>query len=104
MNKNRPQEKIIADILSVVKKNQKKTRIMYGANLSYELLCKYIDKLIVAELIKYRKNDKIYELTNKGEEYLNNYAEYESLRNQLEANKQLLNEKQTVLTNIISRL
>lgn len=103
MNK-RSQEKIIADILSLVMKDQKKTHIMYGANLSYDLLCKYINKLLVAELIKYRKNDQIYELTDKGKTYLDKYAEYESLKNQLEADKLLLNEKQATLIEILNAL
>lgn len=101
MNKNRSQEEIIADILSAILNQPKKTRIMYAANLSYALLCKYLDKLVKCGLVNYRKEDRIYELTVKGEDYLGNYAEYEHLRDQLEASQSSLNEKEGILMEIL---
>lgn len=102
MNKNRSQEEIIANILLIVMKEPRKTHIMYKANLSYTLLSKYLDKLVEGGLIKYRENSKIYELTKKGETYLDNYAQYKSLKNQLEADKSALNKKEDILTKILN--
>ena len=101
MNKNRSHEAIIADILSIVAKEPRKTHIMYKANLSYALLCKYLDKLVAAGLIRYRENDRVYELAPKGEVYLEKYAEYKRLRTQLEINISSLGEKEDLLTKIL---
>ena len=101
MRKNRSQEDIVADILSIVRLEPKKTHIMYRANLSYALLCKYLDKLAVAGLLKYRAADTVYELTERGLTYLDTYTEYERLRSQLEANKATLGMKEAILTEIL---
>ena len=100
MSKHRSHTDIVADILSIVRKEPKKTHIMYQANLSYTLLCKYLDKLIEEQLIKYREEDMIFQLTEKGLTYLNTYAEYEQLRTKLNANKSSLDKKSAVLTEI----
>lgn len=99
VTKYRSQEDIIADILSIVRKEPKKTHIMYRANLSYALLCKYINMLIEAELIIYREN--VYELTNKGVAYLERYAEYKSFENAMMHNESAFNERKAILTKIL---
>lgn len=101
MNKNRSQEEIVANILSVVKNEPKKTNIMYAANLSYALLCKYVDKLIGADMIKYRKMERVYELTEKGAVFLEEYAEFVRIKEQLDANRLSLSEKAAYLTMIL---
>ena len=101
VNKHRSQEQIIADILSVVEKEPKKTHIMYGANLSYTLLCKYLDRLLGAGLVKYRRKDRVYELTNRGEHYLDRYGEYKTLEDALTQNESAFNEKKAALTEIL---
>jgi predicted transcriptional regulator len=83
MSKHRAQEEIIAEMLSIVLKKAKKTHIMYRANLSYTLLCKYLDLLIDNQLIKYNEGDKTYEVTTKGETYLDRYAEYKTVETTL---------------------
>jgi predicted transcriptional regulator len=83
MNKHRAQEEIIAEMLSIIVNKAKKTHIMYKANLSYTLLCKYLDLLLSSNLVKYNRDDKIYELTKRGGLYLDHYAEYKIVENAL---------------------
>ncbi len=101
MSKHRSREDIVADILSIVKDGSKKTHIMYRANLSYALLCKYLDKLVSGGLIRCRKTDAVYVLTKKGETYLSAYLEYTHLRSQMDANKSVLDKKEAALTEIL---
>jgi predicted transcriptional regulator len=69
---------IINDILKVTENagtyGAKKTHIMYGANLSYRLLTKYLQETLTAELISRGKS--CYFITQKGKEYLGNYEKY----------------------------
>ena len=94
MTKNRTQVEIIASILSVIAGEPKKTHIMYGANLSYTLLQKYLEILIKAGLVCYVRNIRVYKLTKKGEDYLKTYAEYEKLRDISKSNESMLNKKE----------
>jgi predicted transcriptional regulator len=67
---------IIADILVVAGKGAKKTRIMYQANLSYDLLKRYLTEVLEAGLISINKDEKSYIITQKGEVFLKKYEEY----------------------------
>lgn len=67
---------IIADILVVAGKGAKKTRIMYQANLSYELLKRYLAETLEAGLIIVDKDEKSYIITQKGEAFLKRYKGY----------------------------
>jgi len=69
---------IIADILHVVKGNDgaRKTQIMYGANLSYKVLVRYLGEVLEACLIRFEKGRRCYVLTAKGREFLEHYREY----------------------------
>jgi len=67
---------IIADILQIAKKNPKKTRIMYQANLSYKVFKKYLAEIVSAALILYIIDERCYTLTDKGKEFLILYYEY----------------------------
>ena len=67
---------IIADILNVASREAKKTQIMYQANLSYTVLQKYLNEIIVASLIKFENSSQSYTLTSKGQDYLLAYKEY----------------------------
>ena len=71
MGKHRSRLRILANILSVVNSNDgvKKTRIMYNAYLSYDLLNRYLNDLLNANLITSGNNDQ-YFLTNTGEIFL----------------------------------
>jgi len=67
---------IIADMLNVVSGRTKKTKIMYGANLSYTLLQKYLDDMRQAGLVIYERKGRCYLITDKGREFLEAYKEY----------------------------
>jgi len=67
---------IIADILTVVSREAKKTQIMYQANLSYKILQRYLNEIADASLIRFENEQQIYMLTDKGQNYLDAYKEY----------------------------
>lgn len=67
---------IIADILNVASKHAKKTQIMYQSNLSFKVLQKYLKRIIGASLISFQKEGRCYELTDKGQTFLDAYREY----------------------------
>jgi predicted transcriptional regulator len=91
---------IIADILLVVKRgNAKKTQIMYGANLSYTVLTRYLTEVVKACLIRFESGKRCYVLTNKGKEFLERYREYSKRNkhvvrqiNDIEAKRKFLEE------------
>ncbi len=84
MGKYRSRLDIIADMLFVVRGNDaNKTRIMYQANLSYKLLCRYLEDVMNAGLIRFEKGNS-YALTSKGEEFLKRFEEYQKQCKQLE--------------------
>jgi predicted transcriptional regulator len=56
---------ITLDILRLVRKGEKKTRIMYGANLSYEMLTRYLDFLIERGFIQ-ADDPRGYKVTERG--------------------------------------
>ena len=67
---------IIADILRVVSQNAKKTQIMYKANLSYNVLQRYLRSVTEASLVEFKAAERWYVLTSKGQEFLEAYREY----------------------------
>lgn len=73
----RNQLDIIADILSSVRSNPKKTHLMYSANLSYRLLEKYTSALLRSDLISFDDENRKYSLTQKGLQFVEIYAQYE---------------------------
>jgi predicted transcriptional regulator len=75
-SKYRSKLQIIADILLVAEKGAKKTRIMYQANLSYDLLKRYLTEVLEAGLIRINKDEKSYIITQKGEIFLKRYKGY----------------------------
>lgn len=80
--KYRSQFRIYVDIMRVIQRenNQAKpTRILYGANLSHDRLVKYLDELKVLGVIQENgTEEKLYSLTQKGIEFLNNFRKVES--------------------------
>lgn len=69
INNKRSDVRIILDVLRLARNGERKTRIMYGANLSYEMLGRYLDHLTVQELIQV-DTARTYHLTAKGEDLL----------------------------------
>ena len=80
--KYRSQLRIYVDIMRVIQRegNQAKpTRILYGANLSHDRLVKYLEELKRLGVVQESgSEEKIYSLTQKGIEFLNNFRKVES--------------------------
>ena len=91
---------IIADILKIVKKNPKKTQIMYQANLSYKVLQKYLNNIINSALINFQEDNRCYTLTAKGQTFLDNYSDY------FKSNKSIEKQLNDLLTrkNVLKKL
>lgn len=96
MSRYRDRLQIIADILSVANSRAKKTKIMYQANLSYRLLCRYLDEVVDAGLVRF-EDDDCYVLTGKGKEYLDRHEEYSKRCENLEDYVNQVNSKRTAL-------
>lgn len=81
--------KIIADILSVARgagSGAKKTRIMYLANLSHELLEKYLWATVHSGFM--RSGGDGYKVTEKGQAFLEKYLAFSSRSSKLETELQ----------------
>ena len=77
---------IIADILHAAGSGTKKTRIMGVANLSYRLLEKYLGRTVQTGFL--RLNDEGYEVTEKGQDFLEKYHGFSSRYSKLESELQ----------------
>ncbi len=66
---------IIADVLEVAKGGARKTKIMYGANLSYTLLTRYLKHVMDTGLVR-REDGSIFKLTEKGASFLLEFNGY----------------------------
>ncbi|MEM3566183.1 MAG: winged helix-turn-helix domain-containing protein [Candidatus Bathyarchaeia archaeon] len=95
---------IIADILQVVRGNgrAKKTQIMYGANLSYTVLTKYLTEVLNACLIKFESGKRCYVLTDRGRTFLEHYREYSRRNRHVERQLETVNAKRKVLEELCS--
>ena len=96
MGSYRDRLQIVADILYVVNGRAKKTRIMYQANLSYRLLCRYLDEVVGAGLVK-PEDDDCYVLTAKGKEFLSKHEEYSERCRSLEEHLNHVSSEKTIL-------
>jgi len=101
MGKYRGKLQIVADMLSVVSDNNdaKKTRIMYLANLSWDLLNRYLDDLVEAGLLSFGSSDR-YVLTPKGKQFLYMYSEYCKRCEKVEERLNNLDEERKTLENM----
>lgn len=81
--RRRSRLKIIIDILEVVESegSARITKILYGANMAYDRLVKYLEELERSGLIEVRKRDGVnfYQLTDKGRRLLHEYRRVERL-------------------------
>ncbi|MGQ9640604.1 MAG: winged helix-turn-helix domain-containing protein [Candidatus Bathycorpusculaceae bacterium] len=95
---------IIADILRVASGDDgaKKTQIMYGANLSYKVLTRYLSVVLEACLIRFERNRHCYVLTAKGREFLQRYREYSRRNRHVERQLENVNAKKKVLEELCS--
>lgn len=58
---------ITMEILRLVRRGERKTRIMYGANLSYGMLTRYLDFLLERGFIEEDPATQAYRVTPKGQ-------------------------------------
>jgi len=74
---------IIYEILSICREPVQKTRVLYGCNLSYDQLSRYLKYLIARGLLRLVERDgkKLLQVTEKGRKFLEGY---ESLSNIVE--------------------
>jgi predicted transcriptional regulator len=74
LGKNRDRLSIVAAILEVANSGAGKTRIMFGANLSFKLLEKYLGVVVGAGLVGVEGSKFV--LTEYGQEFLERYKAY----------------------------
>jgi len=96
MGNYRDRLQIIADILLITSRRAKKTQIMYQANLSYKLLCRYLGEVLDAGLVSFENGD-CYVLTAKGKEFISRHEEYSKRCKSLEEHFNHVNNERTVL-------
>lgn len=101
MKKYRERLEIVYDILSVINDGVKKTHVMYKANLSYKLLTRYLDELLTADLVVLKEN-ALYCLTERGDEFLSRCKDYFSLREQVESSIEEMNDEEAALKQLLS--
>jgi predicted transcriptional regulator len=75
LGKNRDRVSIVAAILEAANLGASKTRIMFGANLSFSLLEKYLGVVLDADFV--RVEDSRYVLTEHGREFLKQYRRFQ---------------------------
>jgi predicted transcriptional regulator len=68
--KYRSRSEIIAMILQSANKGATKTRIMYGAYLSYAQVKEYLEFLQSKDLLSYEEGTQLYRLTERGLRFL----------------------------------
>jgi len=103
MSSYRSRLDIIADMLDVISENgrAKKTHIMYRANLSYKLLTKYLNHVLVACLVRSERKERCYVLTSKGEEFLEIYRNYARHHKFVEKRLQEVNSRRKTLEDLL---
>jgi predicted transcriptional regulator len=101
MGKYRNRLQIVADMLSVVSGNNdaKKTRIMYLSNLSWDLLNRYLNDLMDADLLSLNSSG-CYELTPKGKMFLDRFNEYSKRCEMVEEHMNNLDKEKKNLENM----
>lgn len=73
---------IIASILKLCSEGGRiKTHVMYGANLSHEMVTSYLGKLLKYELLEtaHEGSKSLFTTSRKGEEYLHHYFSMQTL-------------------------
>jgi predicted transcriptional regulator len=82
---------IAANILEIARNGSRKTRIMYLGNLSFDLLQKYLDRLVNLGLLETRSGDeKTYVATEKGRKFLEDFHELQKHAEVVETKKRAL--------------
>ena len=71
--KYRSRTDIVSQILEAANGGTTKTKIMYGAYLSYAQLKEYLSVLVENGLIEYQKTEQKYRTTQKGLQFVKSY-------------------------------
>jgi len=94
---------IVRDILQVAEGSGstgcRKTHIMYQANLSYRLLTKYLEEIVITGLL-FRKKSR-FVITSKGVEYLRFFESYDARRKEIEEGIDHLNNERITLEKML---
>ncbi len=101
MGKNRDIIDIVAAVLKAAGDGSNKTRIMFGANLSYKLLEKYLHNVIRLGFVATNGSD--YQLTDDGRLFLLRYKSFHDNRFRLEQSARHLDEERTFLSKLCSK-
>ena len=84
-SKYRSKLQIVADVLTAAEKGSRKTHIMFRCYLSHKVLCKYLDEIVGAGLLRVQgSSEPIYVVTEKGKLFLERFFEYSESRRQME--------------------
>ena len=102
MGRYRNSLQITADVLSVTANGAKKVEIMFKANLSYNLLGQYLNKLLEAALVSFEGSAGCYRLTRKGQEFLDRFGEYSRLCKKLNNHFDEVNNEKKALKRMIN--
>lgn len=72
---------IMSDIMNLSTVGTRKTHIMYGANLSYEQVLRYLEKLQGEGFIEERveEGQTVYRTTEKGRSFLDHFSKVSEL-------------------------
>ena len=73
--KRRNETEIMAEILSLCRHPQKKTRIMYQTNLSWKVAQEYLERLLSRELLQVHHSEIRYATTQKGLDFLEKWEQ-----------------------------
>jgi predicted transcriptional regulator len=93
---------IIADILKIAAQGARKTRIMYVANLSYDLLEKYLEETTMSLGFVQRTADG-YGITEKGRAFLERYTQFSSKYSSVEQLIESMESEKRVLEKMCER-
>ena len=72
---------------------------MYKANLSYKLLCKYLNEVLECKLARIDDGDS-YVIAPKGKKFLQSFHAYAELRERVKEDVKQVNEKRMLLEQI----
>jgi len=101
--KYRNRLQIVAEILRIVSGGAKKTHIMYKANLSYKLLCKYLDKVLECGLVQVDQKDG-YMVAPKGKRFLMRFDAYMKRREHVGKEMKLMSKEKVQLEQMYASL
>lgn len=100
-NRYRSRLQIIADVLNATVEGAKKTQVMYRANLSFKLLCRYLKEVTEADLVCFEGSLDCYTITRKGREFLDRFGEYSKLYNKIQEQLSEVNTEKMALKRMV---